>query len=200
VTSSEDRAAYDRGIARLVARVRQINEASKVWTPTPKRKELTAIAERLAALAELLGRPGAAQFDIEAEHDRPPPNQIGLDGRPVPVPADYNVSYKAVICHMGLLADSARRAAKSLPHPNEKRALPFAALALLHLRRWHGLPCPSAYQGGEGVGELQTICEQAGVVLSKESYRRALTAALKDFDPYWSPYRDAIDDILFDRS
>lgn len=176
--------SYEEGVVRLAKRVRLMNEAE--YSPTPEKKAAEHIAAKLDELAALLKKQGSAQTGIEELHDRPPIPGVGLDGMPVE-PVDIGCSYKATTWHMRALAESAREYAKGLPNPRTKNALPFAANALLHLRYRHGFPRPTLYIEGQDVGELRRIVETAGMALSPERLRNALSDALREFDPHFVP-------------
>lgn len=174
---------YDDGVTRLIARI-QLMDGD--WSPTPLRNELLDIQKRLVELVDCLDGQGVAQFDIEEEHDQVPPPAIGKDGLPVAQPS-YGVSFKATLWHMRELADSANRAAEKLPGSRERLAIPFAALALVHLKYWHGETLPKLSNTSHAVVELGEICEKAGKPRSAEVMRNCLSAALKDFDPHFYP-------------
>jgi hypothetical protein len=175
---------YERAILRLIERVRGMNEAPKVVTL--RRKKLMGFAKRLNDLASELDQPWAVQSDIECEHDKEPAPRIGRDGYPIPVQR-LGVSYQATLMNMRLLADSAKRAADSLPNPRQRPVLPFAAMALLNLRYQHSFPRPVLSNESVDVHELQRVCNAAGMRLSPESFRNALSTALKRFDPLDCP-------------
>lgn len=180
---------YERGIKRLIKMVQHVCEAEKEWSPTPLKKDIEKIAATLEETARLLERDGCAQFDIEFLHDERdiPVRAIDLNGWPVENKTIIErPSYKAVTWYIRGLAESARVAADQLPNPREKRALKYAARGLLHLMHHCGRPCPSLYDNGAGVQEFKQICECAGMNLSVESYRGALAASLKNFDPYYT--------------
>jgi hypothetical protein len=182
-----DLTAYTDRIARLAERVRAMNEAD--WSPTPKRREAEALAVRLVDLADYLDSAGTLQFDLEELHDRPPPSLVGEDGYPRPdgLAESLQCSYKATIWRMRDLADSARHLTDELPDPRRKAALPFAIMGFLHLRHRYGFPRPTLYAAGPAVAELAALVERAGIHLSVESLRNALSAGLKDFDPFLIP-------------
>jgi hypothetical protein len=193
---------YEEGIALLVERLKAMHRSE--WSPTPKRKAAEAIAARLDELADLLAEDGIAQPSIQQFHDQPPQPQPGIDGWPEPVvkwvegfpepTMNHRDSYSGTIGHMRALAESARQVAADLPNPRTKPALPFAALALLHLRYEHGYPRPTMYEAGDDVHELQRVTEVAGIVLSPQRLRGALTEAWSRFDPAFVP--DYIDELI----
>ena len=185
--STGESAAYSDRITRLAERVRAINQAG--WNPTPKRREAEALAVRLIELADYLDGTGTLQFDLEELHDRPPPPVMGADGLPRPdsMAESLQCSYKATIRRIRGLADSARRVADELPDPRQKHALRFAVMGLLHLRYLHGFPRPKLYAAGPDVAALADLVGRAGIHLSAESLRNALSAGLKDFDPLLLP-------------
>jgi hypothetical protein len=174
---------YDDCVARLIKRIRQMNGD---WSPTPLRNELLDIRKQLLELAERLEGQSVAQFDLEEEHDQEPPPIIGADGLPVGQ-TNYGASYKATLWHMRDLADSALRASENLRKPRERLAIPFAALALLHLKCWHGKTMPRLSNTSPDVKELSDICDEAGMPRSIEVFRNALSRALDKFDPHFYP-------------
>lgn len=184
---------YEAAIVRLIERARQIDQAGREWSPTPKRKKLEEIAKRIDELVAVLHEHGSAQFALEECHDRAPPPEFGANGLPLEV-EQWGASYKGTIGHMCDLAESARRAAAELPHPNEKRALPFAALGLLHIRWRFGQPRPTLYEAGPCVQELKRVCDAAGLPRSTVALRGALKGALAEFDRFYCP--DYIEDLF----
>lgn len=175
---------YEQGIARLIKRVRELDQP---WSPTPLRNEILDVAKRLEALVQLLEVNGSAQFDIECEHDKEPDPETGVDGYRIPVP-DFRCGYQPTLGYMRDLADSARRAASSLPGSREKAALPFAAMGLLHLRYAHGFDAPRISDSSADVEELDRVCKGAGLYKARETLRNSLSEALKIFDRHYMPY------------
>ena len=191
--TTQDRSGYNRAFARLIQRVRALEQTEREWSPTPKRKRIEEVAAKLDELATYLEGHGSDQFDIEEEHNRQPAPEVGPDGWPRAVERPWP-SYKATVWHMRDLAASARRVADDLPSPRKKRALPFAALALLHLRYNHGYARPVLSDSSEDVFELKRLCEEAGIVLSDTRLRGALAEAFDSFDPTFCPYY--IEDLI----
>lgn len=159
--------------ALLISRVRGKHESG--WSPTPERKALEDLSSRLRALAEELGGwlPGqsgasaVACSSLECAHD-------DLHGFS---------TYVGVQNSLFLLADTADREVEKLPNPRIKVALPFAALGLLALLHAHGRDRPTKYNDGWGVLELESIATEAGIVVSRDALRKALGAALDEFEP-----------------
>lgn len=182
-----DLTAYTDGIAKLAVRVRAMRDAE--WSPTPKRREAEALAVRLTELADYLDSTGTLQFDLEELHDRPQPAVVGKDGRPRPNEwvQSLHSSYKATIWRIRDLASSARQVAAELPDPRHKAALPFAVMGFLHLRHRYGFPPPTLYGDGPDLAALTDLATQAGIFLSPERLRNALSDGLKDFDPLLIP-------------
>ena len=176
--------AYQLGIERLIQRVRQLAEP---WSPTPIKKEIDSLAKRLQALAEDLSVDGVAQFSIECEHDREPETETGVDGWPIE-PVSFDIRYAGIVHHIKLLAESAKRASSNLPNSRMRHALPFAALGLLYLRHEHDFAPAALSDNSLDVKELERVCNAAGIVLSRESYRNALSDALQKFDVHYVPF------------
>jgi hypothetical protein len=178
-----DRATYEIGIARLIARVREVHEIdhSHSWTPRPRAYE--QLAEKADEFAELM-----AEFegtDAEYVFDRlDEAEQIGLDGWPVSEPegGPEPGRYQGLKWRIRELADAARLAGKRLPGPRTKQALPIAARGLLHLWNDCGFSEPVLSDGSEIVGELNRVCCGAGIFLSRERLRGALAESLATFD------------------
>lgn len=174
---------YKEGVARLIERMRLMDGD---WSPTPLRNELLDIRKRLLELVQLLEGQGVALSDLEEEHDKEPSLIIGDDGLPIDQ-SNYGVNYKATLWHMRDLADSAQRASEKLPGARERLAIPFAALALVHLKYWHGENLPKLSNNSPAVLELSEICTKAGKPRAIESIRNNLSSALRDFDPHFYP-------------
>jgi hypothetical protein len=181
---------YESGISRLIERVRRMNKGHGGGTLS---KEILQFASRLKGLVDDLDSLGSAQEDIECEHDKDPAPEIGNDGYPRPVTV-WGCSYKATLMHMSALADSAKRAADSLPTARQKLALPFAALGVLHLRYRYEYPAPKLSDNSPDVLELKRVCEAAGMFKSNETLRNALSAAMISFDRYY--FSPGIDEVL----
>lgn len=180
---TQDVCTYEQGKKRLIDRISAMN---KGWSPTPLRKEILSIANRLRDLADDLDGNSFAWSDIEDEHDKAPPRFIGLDVCPKPT-EDFSSSYKATLMHMRALADSANRSANSLPNPRKRPALPFAAMGLLHLKVWHDLKIGPIDVDSPVVLELEEICKPARIVISGEAFRNALAEQFKLFDRHYFP-------------
>jgi len=164
--------------------VRELNEP---WSPTALHRETIDYAERLESLASDLSRKGVAQFGIEIEHNRPLDQEIDVDGWPIEI-EDWRISFSGTLFRMKELAASARSAAASLPTARQRRALPFAALGLLHLRyRDERDWAPSLSNNSEAVLELSRICDLAGIPKAPETLRNALSDAMKAFDKHFLP-------------
>jgi hypothetical protein len=179
---------YEQGIARLIALVKEIEggKGAVKWSPTPSREALLAIADRLAELRCDLETPSSATFDIENEHDKEYPPQVGVDGMPIPT-EPWGCSYAATLMHMRELEASARRAAAALPDARTRNALPTAALGLLWLRLEHGYGRPRLSNDSDDVKELGRVCESAGLHKSPVTLRNALSKALEAYDPHQMP-------------
>ena len=176
---------YEQGKARLVARVRQANQP---WNPTSLSKEIDAFANRLNALAQDLKTSSGAGSAIEYEHNRQAETDTGLDGWPIE-PVSFDISYDGILFHMEALAESAKRASEGLPNSRTRQALPFAALGILLLRHENGFSAlPRLTNDSPEVLELGKVCNEAGIYLAPETYRNALSAALKIFDPQFIPF------------
>jgi hypothetical protein len=192
-------ADYERGIGNLIKVVVRVHDASAgKWSPTPLRHEISEIAIKLDKIADLLGHQGSAQRRIESVHDEPEARQIGLDGYPIEEsPLNTKAgSYQETTWRIRWLADSAREAANRLPNPRQKRALPYAAMGLLHLRQRYDFPRPALSNNSEEVNELDRICRAAGIFLSRERLRGALAQALKEFDGYVRPGYEWISELF----
>ncbi len=180
---------YEAAVQKLIARTRDIHAVAGEWSPTPLRKELLEVAERIEALSALLDRSGAAQSELERRHKmrRRPEQIIGVDGYPEPADDAPFASYEGVRYELRELARSAREAAAELPDPREKRALPFAALGVLLLRRDYEFPPAVMSDDGADVVELERVCCAAGLMLSRQRLRGALTEARRRFDLHFTP-------------
>ncbi len=178
---------YRLFVTRLVEAVARIYEAenSKDWSPTVAKKNIEAIEKKLTQIANILDEAGCAQFDIENIHNAQGfETVIGENGWPVKSPIEYWSSYKSIILNIRDLAESARLAMMEIPDPRKRNALEFAARGYLHLRSLHGFDRPVLSNNGPDVIALKEICEAAGIFLSEERYRGALSESLKNFDPH----------------
>lgn len=185
---SIDRMTYEAGIARLIERVREVHRLDQEHSWTPRRKEYEAFAERAEEFANLIAEQEGS--DTERIFDRRG-DRVGLDGWPV---ESEDVTLQGLKWQVRELAAAARKAAQELPAPRTKQALPMAARGLLHL--WHdcGRARPVLSDGSEIVGELNRVCFQAGIVLSRERLRGALADSLETFD---RNYYDGFDLLLY---
>lgn len=174
---------YEQGVQRLIDRISAMDNG---WSPTPLNKEMKALSKRLNELADDLDGASFAWSEIEAEHDKEPLKEFGTDGLPVAV-ENWHCSYQATLGHMRALADSANRAADGLPNSRVRHALPFAAMGLLHLKVWHGQQIGSIDVDSQVVVELESICQAASIVISREAFRNALITQRNQFDPHVYP-------------
>ncbi len=172
--------AYQVAVTRLICQVRSMKEGG--WSPTPERKSAELIADLLCELSARLEEYGPAQDSIEVAHDNA---WASVPGAP---------TYAGISGSIRNLAATARKVADELPDPRKKHALPFAALALLHLRYRHRFPAPSLYDDGDDVRELTRVLGEAGIYLAPQTVRNALSDALKSFDPLHPP--DSIAEVL----
>jgi hypothetical protein len=173
---------YGEAKEKLSARVRVAHEST--WSPTPARKECERVAEALENVANLLAASAEAPR-IEAAHKErgEPGTAIGEDGWPVAEEDHFEWhNYKSIKWIIRDLAKSARVAAEEMPDPRQKHALRHAAMGLLQLRGWHDMPNATAYKDGEVVIELEYIAQRAGIMLSRETYLKALKEAIGQFD------------------
>ncbi len=178
-----DNKEYQQGIARLVLAVRGRHVPLNT---NSERKKIETFAERLDSLVQDLNTKGTAQTSIQqAQNDN---KKTGLNGYPM-----EDTSYVEILGDMKLLAESARWAADRLPDSRRKLALPFAAMGLLHLAYMHGQDRPKLHNESPTVIELESICQQCGIVLSRETLRAALSFALENFEPaFTTEYQDIL--------
>lgn len=174
--------SYEIRIQRLIEIVKRIHENE--WSSTDRKKAIKTIANKLKETADLLRLCGSAQQDIELFHDEcvTPAQVTGLNGLPIEQDS-VNPSYRSIQQYVQLLAKSACLAAEQLPAARTKNALKFAARGLLHLRYDYDFPQVSLYDNSEDVIELERICKQLGIHLSRERLRGALSESFKTFDP-----------------
>lgn len=183
---------YERGILKLTDKVKRVYAAERAsgdqkWNRTAQRKEIEEIAKKLEDAAEILTS-CSAQFDLEVFHDKRglPEEVIGIDGWPEPQEDSDWPIYQSIKWDIRLLAESARLCAESVPNSRRKFALEFAARGLLHLRFDYEFPPPVKYKDSDDVFELERVCINAGMMLSRESYLNAITKVLKTFDPRYT--------------
>ncbi len=183
VAQMEDQ-QYEQCIERLAKRVGKIH--NNTFNETPIRKKIEDIAEQLEKLAAILEEQDWSQHFIETEHgDR---HQQAGEAHWTP--------YGSAVQTISDLAESARAAAKTLPDPRRKYALPRAAEALLWLRRDFGYTQPSLSNTDPIITELARVCSLAGIsIYSTDRLRRAVSDAMHSFDKHMR--RDDIDDILY---
>ena len=175
---------YERCIERLAKRVGEIHNSAT--NETSPRQVIDDIAEQLEKVAAILEEKGLAQSFIESEHgDRH--QQAGMA---------HWTPHSHAVQEIRALAESARAASKTTPDPRRKYALPRAAEALLYLRCDFGYPRPSLSNTDPIIGELDRVCNLAGISrYSKDHLRRAISDAMNTFDQHMR--RDGIDNILY---
>lgn len=172
---------YERGIERLIACVENQNTTDrKKISFAGLSAELNDAAQRIDTLAAWLNDGGAAQAFLQEQHEE----RSRLTPR-----ADRPPNYLTVRWGLLALADSARAAADSLPDARKQNALPTAALGMLYLRHRHRIALSSKplSDTSREVKELCRICRKAGMWLTAETVRGALSKALREFDPQWPP-------------
>lgn len=176
---------YEKSLSELSKRLAEMN--SSTWSPTPQRKAAVAMAEKLIALADELD--GVQWCWLEDVCDAPEPGQIDPRSGLTQPGADRSGFFKITLSRMREMAAIAHREADSLAKPSERRALRFAATTFLHILYQCEKPFPpSLYDYGQAVSDLDKVCQEAGVIKARETLRNSLSAALKDFDPFFYPY------------
>lgn len=187
--SNQDGDLYERRFEKLIAAVKQHYEWDNKASPTPLRRQLKAATAKLNDVIACLD----ATPHLEAFHD----------SRPLPSwPPSKEVQYKHddawplyqdIKRNLLLLEESVRMYATSLPNSRARRALPFAALGLLHLRHHHGYAPVRLSVDSEHVRELERLCTAAGMLpLERETLRNALRDSKRTFNPnqpepaYWA--------------
>lgn len=176
---------YQASISALIKRLQTMRETK--WSPTPQRNELLALAKKLEETADLMAQP--EYMDVEEAVDTDPLPETGLDGFPVTV---YDKEsrlglFTATTWRLREIAQITRKEAESLPAPQARREVPFAASVVLHIWYQCEKDRPSFYDDGEAVTELSNILEAAGIHLSRSRVRTALADAWKTFDPLDDP-------------
>ena len=188
---------YERCIERLAKRVDEIHNSTRLakrdgeihnstTNETSTRQGIDDIAEQLEKVAAILEEKGLAQSFIESEHgDRH--QQAGMA---------HWTPYSHAVQEISALAESARAASKTMPDPRRRYALPRAAEALLYLRYDFGYPQPSLSNTDPIIGELDRVCNLAGIPrYSPARLRGAISDAMNTFDQH--ARRDYVDDILY---
>ena len=188
---------YERCIERLAKRVGKIHSGthlakrvdeihSGTTSKTSPRQVIDDIAEQLEKVAAILEEKGLAQYFIESEHGDS--HQQAGEAHWTP--------YSHAVQEIRDLAESARAAAKTMPDPRRRYALPRAAEALLYLRYDFGYPQPSLSNTDPIMTELDRVCKLARISrYSPDHLRRAISDAMNSFDQHMR--RDDIDDILY---
>lgn len=177
--TAEQRQKYESAIGRLIELTRARHRHDREWKPTRAKKSVEAVTAQIDAMIDTLHRPGNAQEAIKATHDSAV-FWIGEDGRTREVDTG-RANYDQIVQQLRFLRDSARNAAAAYPHPNKKRALPFAAAGLLHIRYHFKFPRPACSESGDEVRELARICEAAQIWLAPVTLRGAVAEALDEF-------------------
>lgn len=180
---------YEQSIIKLINRVKLIHEAN--WSPTPEAKALDALAQKLNETIAMMDE--STYWGLEDAFNQPERGWVRFDGTKEP-DIDRSGRYAAVRWAMHELAEFAMAKKSELPNSREKRALPFAAMGLLHIMYQSGSDRPSLYINGDAIKKLGDICNDAGIALSPESLKGALKNALDSFDPLYQ--NDGIVDIL----
>ncbi len=174
---------YIKSKERLIERVKAIYLYERCNTSrTEEAKWLTELVSLLDVTAEALSQERYSFFaDAYNQRFR---DHIDADGwlNYGPMPA---VSYAGTRHALLALADFARDYKIRLPKPREKKAARFAADAILHFLYESGSSKPTIYNNSTAVNELKSVCDQAGVVLSRERLRGLLAERLQIFDPTW---------------
>lgn len=168
---------YEKSIDRLIERVKLINTSD--WKPAQEIKELGDLINQLKNLAAMMDMD--CYWDLEEEFNQPQENWQS-DGTTGPK-IERAGFYSSLRWKLLELAEFAAKKKESLPNPRQRHALPFAAKGLLHIMRECNMDRPALYNDSKSVQELKRICEAAGIVLSNERLRGALSEALADFSP-----------------
>jgi len=139
-------------VARLIQAVKRQDEVDNDgWSPTPARRELESLANRLEEMAKELA--GSMRFAllVQPVHERP---YIGADGWPI---EGKPRSVLQIRSDLWELAESTRAAIDELPEPRAKKALRLAVHGYLHISHDAGRPRPTSYVDGPGVQEIAQI-------------------------------------------
>ena len=196
MTPPKERAAgpsfdYEKSLSELSKRLAVMKGST--WSPTPKKKAALALAEELIALADKLD--GVQWCWLEDIFDAPGPGQIDPGSGLTQPGVNRSGLFKGALWNMREIAALARREADSLPKPNERRELRFAAAAFLHIMYQCDKPFPpSLYDDGPAVSDFDKVCQDAEIFKARGTLRNILSAALEDFDPCLDP--DGVMDFL----
>ncbi|WP_156054836.1 MULTISPECIES: hypothetical protein [unclassified Thiomonas] len=153
----------------LVQRIREIDTSSRgliEWVPKD-RDELKRLASAIEDLQRQIEASPQA-WALEEAHEQ----------------AHGPQAYEVAMWHLYALAESARRAEEQLPPAQGRPALAFAAAAWVHFKSFEMNGPPPLTDTGPGVAELSALCEEAGLLRSDASIRKALSKAVKAFDPH----------------
>lgn len=170
----EPPSTYDEWIAYITKRTRALHFLDNNpggYTVVHMRRGARAFADVIAQLVEHLASCRLARINVEALHDSRVTN------------GEASRTYATIQEDLEHLRKSAEDAVKQIPDSRAKNALPFAARELLVARDACGLPAAVLSDDSEAVAELDRICRAAGIVLSPQRLRGALSAAARQRQP-----------------
>lgn len=170
---------YEKYKFRLINLVRQLHESD--WAPTPEAKRLDALVNQLETTVSELS--DCRWMFLEEAFNSDLPTETGVDGWPVKQLEDRAGRFGILCCRLRELAALARSEKENLPNARFRPAGKFAAKGLLHVMYECGLPRPSMYDDGDAVIELEKVCKEAGIFLSRPTLRGLLSKAFEEFDP-----------------
>lgn len=160
---------YDERISQLVEHVSVIYRREKdnelfISSLSKERQTLSRLIKHLESSLEIM-RSDNIELSLEDDYS----NEIDGD----------SASYKK-LCYDIECLKAVAAAHKRKKYP--KFALKYAALGYLLIRWTGGKNAPSLYDQGADIQEYKSLCERAGLSLSNEAYRSALSKGLKEFD------------------
>lgn len=174
---------YEASKEQLIERVRSLREIDLNRSSTPYIKAHLEFAQHLEKTAEMFDE--HRWMFLEEAVDRDPPQEIGLDGLPIPLHlSELRGGYfKITAMRLQEIAAIAREEAATYPDSRQRIALPFAAYGLLFIMYNCEKPRPRFSDNSPDVKELKQVCEAAGIVLSNTALRNALRKAWASFTP-----------------
>jgi uncharacterized protein with von Willebrand factor type A (vWA) domain len=161
---------------KLVKQVRHWHAAK--FDKAAHRRALLDLAGQIAALHDVLDGYGPEQEAVEDELER----------------EEGELAYRVAIASIDRLAQAAQRAAEALPPAQTRPAVRNTVQVLLHMAVLEGHPRPKISDSDPFVQGALDLLEEAGVHVTPDAVRKALSAALRTFDPHLPP--PGVDEFL----
>lgn len=173
---------YRASLQGLSERIRAMREEMREteWRPTEEEEQLRSVATDLERMADRIGTDPLLR--LKRTFDAGETGETGPDGQPGAPREPRTGRFEVLRMQMRALAETARMEAESMIDPRRREYLDFCADVFLHIRYECEIPRPDLSDKSDAVADFASVCERAGVMLSRKRLRELLDDALRRFD------------------